>query len=422
MTKNLLMITSTFPPQEDVGGLRPAMFAKYLPLFKWRPIILTRTYPHFDANYKTTLTGISGLPPDDDIVSIEMATDADCVGHDRLSDKVTKFIKPEYGRSWNLIEQMINTFLASRHAAEIDAIYATSPDFASIAVGVLLGNKLNVPVVVDFRDVVEQDEHLGFRPRLLFYRHIARRYWLTRKAKHALVVSNEHQAILSRRLTVPVSVIVNGYDHEMFKAMEGVRSQSFKINYVGRILGQWLRDPSVFFMALDYLMEDQDVDLTDIEVNFVGTEENLLNSILVQYKCKEFVKIHPRIDYEKVPEQLGCSCINLVLTNKNRTGVLTTKFFEYLAVKRPILCVPSDDGALDSIIRKTQSGLSSSEPLQVYNYIKELYIQWKRSEGELPVIESVSVEQYSRKHLTRDLATLLDSSIENSRTSSSKEP
>ena len=411
MNKTVLLIAGTFPPQEDVGGLRPAMFSKYLPCFGWRPIILTRTYPPDDINHKPTLTGIVGLPPAEDIVSVEMATASEGAGHNRFLNKIVKFFKPEYGQSWVLIEAMINTFFASRHSRSLDAIYATSPSFAEITVGFLLSRKLNVPMVVDFRDIVEQDEHRGFRRRLLYVRHIARRYWVTRQARHAIAVSDEQQKILARRLSIPVSVIVNGYDPEMFRVLADVQSATFTINYVGRILGQWLRDPAVFFEALDLLMEDRDVDRSDIEVNFIGCEAAVLNPILARYRCKELIRIRDRIDYERVPDLIGRSCINLVLTNRGRTGILTTKFFEYLAVRRPILCVPSDLGALDAIIAKTRSGLASADAAEVACYIKQFYLQWKASGGMLPLIDSIDVENYSRKHTAQELARLLDTSI-----------
>ena len=49
--KNVLFICGSFPPQSFVGGLRPAMFAKYLRNFGWDPWILTRNFTKQDPRY-----------------------------------------------------------------------------------------------------------------------------------------------------------------------------------------------------------------------------------------------------------------------------------------------------------------------------------------------------------------------------------
>lgn len=412
MSRTVLLIAGTFPPQEDVGGLRPAMFAKYLPTFGWRPIVLTRTYPVGDVNHKPTLTGIAGLPPASDILAVEMASGTECLGHNGLSAKARRFFMPEYGQSWDLIERMVERFLAARGSVKIDAIYATSPSFGEITVGVALAARLRVPLLVDFRDIVEQDVHEGLRARLLYLRHLVRRYWATRRAFHAIAVSDEQQRILARRLAIPVTTIVNGYDEAMFLPLPAVRTEIFLINYVGRILGQWLRDPTPFFTALDRLHADPDVMHGDIQVRFYGCEDAILHPLLVGHRCQEWVTLKPRLDYAQVPILIGQSGINLVLTNRGRTGVLTTKFFEYLAVRRPILCVPDDGGALATAIATTRSGLASAEPVEIAGYIKRLYLDWKSAEGLVPVADSKGVEAFSRRNGACQLATLLDAAVQ----------
>lgn len=415
MSRTVLLIAGTFPPQEDVGGLRPAMFAKYLPTFGWRPIVLTRTYPVGDVNHKPTLTGIAGLPPASDILAVEMASGTECLGHNGLSAKARRFFMPEYGQSWDLIERMVERFLSSRDATVLDAIYATSPNFGQITVGMTLAHRLQVPIVVDFRDIVEQGVLVGLRERLYHIRHIVRRYWATRRAFHAIAVSEEQQRILARRLAIPVTTIVNGYDEAMFRPLPAVRTENFSINYVGRILGQWLQDPTPFFTALDLLHADPDVMHGDIQVRFYGCEDAILHPLLAGHRCQAWVKLMPRIDYAAVPALIGQSGINLVLTNRGRTGVLTTKFFEYLAVRRPILCVPDDGGALAAAIATTRSGLASAEPVEIAGYIKRLYLDWKSAEGLVPVADSKGVEAFSRRTGAQQLVSLLDDVVKHTR-------
>ena len=407
----VLLVCPVFPPQGQVGSLRSAMFAKYLPESEWKPIILTRWYPHDDVNNRDVFKGITGLPTEQDIVKYELASGHECIDHTTLLDKIKRFLMPEYGQSWNLIEGMVDVFMASKHSASIDAIYATSPDFAQITVGMILGAKLNIPVIVDFRDIPEQDHRQGFEQHLYHLRYLLRRYWATKTAFCALAVSEPQKEILEKRLAIPVHCIPNGYDGEMFYSSDGQKSSVFRIHYVGRIINQWLRNPAVFLEAIDIIINDAEINSKEIEIRFVGADREVLSSILSAYACKDYIKVEPAVAYGDVADLIRSSCINLVLTNEGRSGVMTTKFYEYLAVRRPIICVPDDKGGLSSIIKKLKCGLASSNSAQVADYIKHLYLQWKNENGFLPVVQSVGVEDYSRKNATMKLAQLLNLSV-----------
>ena len=38
--RKILLVSYYFPPSAEVGGIRPAKFAKFLPAFGWHPYIL----------------------------------------------------------------------------------------------------------------------------------------------------------------------------------------------------------------------------------------------------------------------------------------------------------------------------------------------------------------------------------------------
>ncbi len=61
--RNVLMMTYYFPPYGIVGGYRPFRFAKFLPEYGWRPIVLTT---HGDDPLKRHLDDrlLQQLPPE----------------------------------------------------------------------------------------------------------------------------------------------------------------------------------------------------------------------------------------------------------------------------------------------------------------------------------------------------------------------
>ena len=100
-----------------------------------------------------------------------------------------------------------------------------------------------------------------------------------------------------------------------------------------------------------------------------------------------------------------------MLTNRVMKGILTTKFFEYLAVKRPILSVPGDGDALDQLVRNTQSGEIGISPDEIAQYIKKMYLEWKSNNGCLENVNSMGTEAYSRRASAARLAELLDNAL-----------
>ena len=119
------------------------------------------------------------------------------------------------------------------------------------------------------------------------------------------------------------------------------------------------------------------------------------------YNVAEFVKIEKYVPQQCVPDLLNRSRVILVLTNKMENGgphgVLTTKFFEALSVRKPVLCVRSDESYLAKLIDDTRSGISAVNADDVALFIKKYYAAWK-SDG-IVKIESNNemVETFSRK-------------------------
>ena len=58
--KTILMIAPNFPPTSAVGGIRSLKFAKYLPGFGWKPIVITLSAQDQKLSDATLL---SELPP-----------------------------------------------------------------------------------------------------------------------------------------------------------------------------------------------------------------------------------------------------------------------------------------------------------------------------------------------------------------------
>jgi glycosyltransferase involved in cell wall biosynthesis len=407
-TNNVLMVCSTFPPQSSVGGLRPAMFSKYLPDFGWEPLIYTRELPPKDHRWEGSMD-IDGLPQHENRISVLFGTkEEEKAYHGRTFYTLMKhFIFPDFAHPAGLVDKMLDACKQSISNKKISAVWGTSPPLGCLTIAAKIAKNRDIPWIADFRDIQEQDAASGFRLKLLHYRMFIRRRHIIRSASAIVTVSDYHARTLNKKSGKKVNIIPNGFDPEMFKGKNLIRFKKFSIIYMGRILNEWLRNPKPLFDALDLLIKDGNFDEKDIEVLFYGTEAELLEKLLRSHKCRNVVRAVSRVPYKEVPTILQNSCILLALTNKGRMGILTTKVFEYIGAQRPILCVPGDGGELDALIRDSHSGVSCARAESVATVLKHWYAEWKRTGTVVCQSKKNEILKYSREKQTERLANIL---------------
>jgi len=121
--------------------------------------------------------------------------------------------------------------------------------------------------------------------------------------------------------------------------------------------------------------------------------------------CTEYVSYLPYNEISNIQEK--AHLLYLPLNNTpNAKGILTGKFFEYLAARRYIIAQGPIDGDIAKILKETEAGeifdytnveeLNNVINLHFKNYVKNEYI-----------ISSVNIEQYSRSNLTKKLDEII---------------
>jgi len=112
------------------------------------------------------------------------------------------------------------------------------------------------------------------------------------------------------------------------------------------------------------------------------------------------------VDHGKSIEYLFRSDLLLLVIPKvkNNLGILTGKFFEYLASQKPILAIGPTDGDLAKIIQETQCGklFEYQDSKGMLQFIQETLVLPKTT------IKTEPATQYSRKELTRKITKLFE--------------
>ena len=138
------------------------------------------------------------------------------------------------------------------------------------------------------------------------------------------------------------------------------------------------------------------VDFSVIEdINTLNLQNNLLKIDYLSHK-------------EAIAKQQSSRVLLLLINQSgNAKGILTGKFFEYLASKRPIMAIGPTDGDAAAVLNETGAGkmVNFDDETNSRKVILDFYSQFKSKSLN---IQTESVERFSRRSLTSELAKLLD--------------
>lgn len=286
--------------------------------------------------------------------------------------------------------------------------------------------RYNLPFVVDLRDVIEQYSGYEFishpLPHLLglekkiaewFRDHsIAKRDKCLGVADIVTTVSPWHVALL-RPLCCNVQLICNGYDPELFFP-QSIPTDKFVITYTGRLLSTAMRDPHLLFDALNRLGKSGQLTPESCQVNWYvdKASEKVIAAEAEQYGVMPFMQFKGYVAAEKIPQILNESSILLLLTNKatddGPKGIMTTKFYESLAVKKPILCVTSDEDCLEAALNESHAGLAGHNTDEVCDFLLRHFSEWKEKGFTTADTDEQTLRNYSRKEQAKQFAALFN--------------
>jgi len=268
---------------------------------------------------------------------------------------------------WTLLTDWHNRAFA-RKSLQLSAISNQTFDtvlctaFSDFPLGAALriAKQLHLPLLCDIRDLDEQvnDSRYQYKhqsgwlmPFIRLYRaiHIRRRNKVLRAADVITTVSPWHADFI-KQFNSNVSVMYNGFDHKQFYP-EDIPTEQFTITYIGSLF-DWQKP------ALTQVQQIADELHIPLEIH---------------------TPQHNPIPHDQLGDAIRRSGVMLVLTSEQTHGMLTTKFYEALGCEKPVLCVPSDKGALAELIRYTNAGLASDDTEAIKTFIIDTYNEWQQN-------------------------------------------
>ena len=311
-----------------------------------------------------------------------------------------------------------------------DVILATAKPLSALLVGCILGKSFDVPWVAEMRDLWV-DNH--------YYRFSGWRKSLERWLEHQVLsraaglvtISEPLAALLQARYSQPLAVIRHGIDPEDYPSEasgegpplrgaaggvpegpplrgaaggvpEGPPLRELSLLYTGMAYPGF-QDPAPLFEAIRMLGP-----ASGIRVRFYGRNLGWVEALVSQFGLAGCVEVLPAIAHaDCLLEQRRADALLLLLWNDpEHRGVYTSKLFEYLGTRRPILAIGSSGNVAADLLLERGVGFVSQSADDIASKLRE-WIAVKAAGSALPPSPPGALAGLSRADQTALLEVFL---------------
>jgi len=431
--RRVLVITYYWPPSGGAGVQRWLKFSKYLREFGWEPIIYTPENPEAPSHDFSLLKEIpEGLTiiktpiwePYEFYKKLVGMKKGEKVNAGFLSEKKKpaatesfstwvrgNFFIPDARKYWiKPSVKFLNNYLREN---PVEAMVSTGPPHSMHLIALGVKNKLNIPWLADFRDPwtgIDFYDHLKLTTVADKLHHRLEKAVLS-KADVVTTVSKNWGKDLESLGQRRIEIVTNGFDTEDFPDSEAILDMKFSLTHIGSLNKD--RNPKVLWNTLKEICSENEQFDADLEIKFIGKTDFAVFEHLTELGLTEKVLKIDYMPHKEVTLATSKSQVLMLLINNtpNMAGIIPGKLFEYLASKRPILCIAPIDGDSAEIIRSTGAGqvVEFIDAVSMKRVILEMYSNFQKGNQQQ---KAVGIEQYSRRSLTQSIAGLLDTLIQ----------
>lgn len=411
--KKILIVAHYFPPMNSTGARRPEALARFLRGLGHEVTILTtqksRQIPKASVGNEPISVIETNLFGTRTVSNIPLQEEAK-VSHTLQTSSLMRF-KQRYLN--NTIGQMLDTRIPLLFAVWIkvllnrlsggrlhrwlnsikgfDVVITTAPPWTCHYLGYLLAKPFGLKWFVDYRDQFSGN-HLFSQKFAIVERYLDRLF--CEKSDLVMTVSPPMQQYYEDFGSTEVLAVMNGYEVAHFADLpvDPLRplptTGPISIRYFGKITSDRLMP--AFWKAIS-----ESSNALRIQVEIYGEAELLANYLRSHHpQLLDQVKLLDPVPHRKAL-QLMCAADALLFTetseaqHASQRGVLTTKLFEYMAAKRPIVGVIDENTLAGELIIKSGLGVVvSDQASRLQQWLDQLLIATKPDEAY--------IKQYSR--------------------------
>ncbi|MEM1258122.1 MAG: glycosyl transferase family 1 [Bacteroidota bacterium] len=423
--QKVLIITYYWPPAGGPGVQRWLKFVKYLPEFKVKPLVFVPENPHYPLqdeslqkeisenveiikqpifepygvasifSRKKTKRISSGIIQDFNKQSILERLLLLIRGNCFIPDARKYWVKPAIKRLLPIIEQQ-----------QIKTIITTGPPHSVHLIGSGIMERVGeIKWIADFRDPWTS---IGYHKKLKLTKASQRKHKELEKAvlnaADNLVVTSETTKSEFENLTSkPISVITNGYDGA---SKQTELDRNFTISHIGSLLTA--RNPKDLWMAIAELVKENEAFQKALKIRLIGVVGDVVIKDINEQGIQDHVEVKGYVSHTHVLEYQSTSQLLLLfeIDSIDTRGIIPGKLFEYFNAKRPILAIGPKDWEAGQLVESHHAGdyVLHGNIKTLKKLLLERFHQFQK--GKLNC-NSIGIEQYHRRELTKKLTKLL---------------
>jgi glycosyltransferase involved in cell wall biosynthesis len=431
--RDVLLVSYYFPPSGGPGVQRALKFARYLPEYGYRPLVLTvpedAEFPARDPSL------IAECPPSGQIIRSSIlefynlyrrlagggsrvpldiqSTSAGTVPWRRrvLRRLRGAFFIPDGRMGWLLPGTRAG--IRACRQRPVSAIWATGPPFTAHWIAARISAGTGLPLVLDFRDPWTRAPF--YPPRPGWARRLDERLehrCLRRASRVVTAFPSIGDDFLTRYPDLDpgkFSIITNGFDPSDFADLSPEPFPEWTLAHTGSIFAS--RIPHTLFDVLPgWLAQDPDR-ARRVRIRLAGRVDPALEPLLARPPLDAVVQYQGYLSHRDSVKLLVDSHLLLLLVVEDPQAgrFIPGKLFEYIGSGTPILALAPEGEAAD-LIRRTKAGrvVTPGDGEAIRRALDEAYRAYREGTRPFGSPDPDAVAALTRKALTARLAGLLD--------------
>lgn len=410
--KKVLILAYDFPPYFSMGAQRPWSWFLYFKKFGFYPIVVTRHWPANVRNAKDFVRSteqkkiIKEENENGTIIRVPYNTS---FGDRLLLNGQLPLIRRFFSLLYSIFEFWLPAFdrkriiykTAKNHliSEPVDFIIASGEPFVLFSYANRLSKGANIPWVADYRDAwsdfikISGESTLIGKIQNAYFQKIEKRI-----VKNASLISCPGQ--VTREILnciFPKKKVIlsyNGFFDEEFltpKTFE-TSNQFFTIAFGGTI---YPFQPLEDFLEGFELFVNNIGEAVKVKVKFFGSElrPEQKSRIFKKPNLTSYFESTENLPRSNYLSEIAKADLLILFSNK---GMVSGKLFDYILVKKPVVCIGKDSGEMGDIILNYKLGYLCKTPESLREVLFETYSNWHLKKEM--IFNPLFPEKFSRKN------------------------
>ncbi len=303
---------------------------------------------------------------------------------------------------------------------ELDYVICTSRPFISCFLAYYLCKKKRIPWLLDQRDLPYSDgaskmEITSFKNAFHHFDKFVSKYTLV---SHGMADDFLEFCRFGETEKNKTFVLNNGFAKENMSASAFYPKQMpLSIAYAG-VLYDGKRDATLLFDALNKVLDNTNLSITDFRIDYVGKNGESLYLNAEKYRLNQIIFDHGYVSRTKAIEIQQKADLLLLLTwnTTMNKGILPGKIYEYMMVEKPIICITAGEipnGEAEGMVKDMNLGVAvnycnyEQGVNELAEYISE---QIKRKKSNEPLLfnpDTAKVQEFDYDNLVKKLESIM---------------